>query len=504
MKYLVYSSTSSLSPHFGVLLDEAEKLFNEGHDVSFAYCDGIIDTCFVNMEANPAICKVCKFQYKHTLNSLARGINIIPMKNRVSEGEFDFEYFSIKDIKKLKYKDVYIGYAVLSSYITLTRNPTPKITDESRIYFDHLLQQTCVLINSIVELIDKVKPDVISIFNGRFFEVRPFYDIAKALNIKIICNEVVGGFGANDPYRKVKFYDSLPHNIKLYEKRINELWEESKLQLEEKKELGKSFYENRRGGISAGDKVYTMFQEAGKLPLNWDSNKKNIVIFNSSEDEFAAVGSDYDSYSLFESQLEGIRYILSSVKNEDYYFYLRVHPNLSSIQYSYHTDLYELENVYDNITVIKATDTISTYSLMDAAEKIIVFGSTTGIEAVYWGKPVILLAGAMYYYLDVCYVPESRENISELIVGELTAKDNFVAIKLGYYMMDREFLSEAPIYYDLNSISYSFFGRTFYLPKYLKLYGSNLLMQIIIIWYSIKSKFLFKNKIKRPDPVFVK
>lgn len=502
MKYLVYSSCSNAYPHFGVQMDEAEKLFREGHEVSFAYCEGVIDTCFKNMNANPALCELCQFGYRQTLNKLSKGIEIIPMKKRDLEKVPAFNYSTVEDIKKLMYKEVYIGYAILSTYISLTRNPSPEITVDSRVYFNHLLEEACKLTDSIYEIIADVKPDVICVYNGRFLESRPFYDIALSLNIRIICNEVIGGSGSKDPFRKVYFENCLPHNLEYLGNRVKNLWDNSELSLEVKTQIGNSFYQNRKGGVPSGDKVFTKHQEKGKLPLNWDNNKKNIVIFNSSEDEFAAVGREFENYSLFKSQLEGTKYILSSVENKDYYFYLRIHPNLSSVNYSYHTDLLELEQSFDNITVIKATDSISTYSLMDVADKVVVFGSTTGIEATYWGKPSILLAGAMYYYMDACYKPKTKEEVTELIISDLAVMDNFPAIQYGYYIMDREFLSTESIYFDLNTKDYSVLGYKCRQPKYMSLLGSNAFMKIVnLIGTKITTRF-FKNKIKTPDIIF--
>jgi hypothetical protein len=502
MKYLVYSSCSNAYPHFGVQIDEAEKLFREGHDVTFAYCEGVVDTCFKNMNANPALCQLCQFGYSQTLKKLSKGIEIIPMKNRDIEKGPAFNYSTVEDIKKLIYKEVYIGYAILSTYISLTRNPSPEITNESRVYFNHLLEQACKLTDSIYEIIAKNKPDVICVYNGRFLESRPFYDIALSLKIKIICNEVIGGSGGKDPFRIVFFENSMPHLPKTFSNRIIDLWNDSKFTDEEKIQIGESFYKNRKEGVPSGDKVFIKHQEKGKLPLNWDNNKKNIVIFNSSEDEFAAVGKDFEKYLLFDSQLEGIKYILSTVENNNYHFYLRIHPNLSSVNYSYHTDLLELEQSYDNITVIKATDSISTYSLMDAADKVVVFGSTTGIEATYWGKPSILLAGAMYYYINACYIPKTKEEVTELIISDLPVKDNFPAIQYGYYIMDREFLSTKSIYFDLDTKNYSVFGFKCRQPKYMTLFGSKAFMKIInLIGAKIIPRF-FKNKIKTPDMIF--
>ena len=75
---------------------------------------------------------------------------------------------------------------------------------------------------------------------------------------------------------------------------------------------------------------------------------------------------------------------------------------------------------------------------MDAADTVIVFGSTTGYEAVYWNKPVISLCLCEYSLLDICYCPTTVEELDDLIVKDLQPKEKLPAIQLAYYKMNRE------------------------------------------------------------------
>ena len=75
----------------------------------------------------------------------------------------------------------------------------------------------------------------------------------------------------------------------------------------------------------------------------------------------------------------------------------------------YHTDLLKLGEKYPNMTVIPGGSSLSTYALIDRADVVVVWGSTTGAEAVYHGKPVILLGGAVYRELGITYYPENED-----------------------------------------------------------------------------------------------
>ena len=386
----------------------------------------------------------------------------------------------------------------MSTFISFSRNPDLKLDDATILYIDHLLKQTCDLTDAVYNLIDKVNPDVICVFNGRFFETKPLFDIAKSKKIKVICNEVVPGFRPNEPFRITKFFNAMPHDIPNNKKRIINTWNVSTLSNKEKVKIGESFYKNKRKGSDTGLINFTNNQKTGKLPLNWNVKKKNIVIFNSSEDEFASIGKEFDNYALFNSQIEGIEFILSTNKSNDYHFFLRIHPNLSNITHSFHTDLLSLDKVYDNITIIRGNEDISTYSLIDASWKVIVFGSTVGIESTFWGKPTILLAGAMYHDLEALYKPKSKNDLINLIKDDLLALDVLPAIKYGYYVMDREFGNFAPKHFDLGLKQYSFLGFNFSQPNYMDFLGSKLLMKLIYLFYSKILKVFYKNKLKFP------
>ena len=298
------------------------------------------------------------------------------------------------------------------------------------------------------------------------------------------------------------FINSLPHDIVNFNQRILSLWNSDFHLQSEKIEIGNRFYYNRRHGLPSGDKVFIEYQKESLLPINWSDNKKNILIFVSSEDEFSAVGKEFDNYSLFNSQVEGIKYLVENCRNDDIQFYVRIHPNLSKVNYSYHHDLINLNNSYPNLSVILANSPVSTYALMDKAEKVIVFGSTTGIEAAFWGKPVILLSGALYYYLDVCYIPKTKEEALEFVLNNLVTKDKCPTIMYGYYVMQQEQLANPILNVDLDLKVIKILGQYIKIPKYLKFWNSIYLSKLIFVFYTkILSKF-YQSKISSPDKFY--
>lgn len=504
MRYLFYSSCVFHKSGIAVLSDEAERLYKEGNEVVLLYCGGVINVCSGNSCSNKGLCKTCKLWTKLDLSKLSKGIKVVSLTNydRTTHN-YEWKYDSVKELRKLQYRNTHIGLATLSSYIDFTRNLNPLIDSKSKVYFDNALSQGAKLVDCIDCAINEIKPDAFCLFNGRLIETRGILDYVIGHKIETRVMEVVPDVETNQPY-KVLYKNCMPHDTKYNQFLYEETWNKSTLSENKKIEIADSFYQNRRHHKAAGDKIYTASQEEGILPAGFDKNKRNIAIFNSSEDEMAAIGGEYDELPLFKSQLIGIKHILESNKNNrNIHFYLRIHPNLKTIKYKYHTELYKFSDEFSNVTVIGADEKVDTYCLMDNVEKVIVFGSTMGIESVYWKKPVILLAAAMYYYTDICYIPKTTEELQQLIEAKLEPKFNDFVYKYGFKIMAAKEASIEPKmfnYFDWTPFKINLFGREARGVNYQTLFGSK---KLALSFFSImrvlfekthRNKFLLPRK----------
>lgn len=503
MRHLVYSACSLIDPHFGILLEEAESLYRDGGEVTFAFCHGISRCCIFNFHGDPLVCRACRSCSRRLIRKyLSPGIRILPLYGVPADDSPLPEYHSVPELKQIVFRDVFIGYGVMSNYTSITRDPDPDFSvPEVKRYFDFSLHHAMALTGGFYRLMDEIKPDSVSLYTGRLIDNRPLFDIAQKRGIEVRINECIGGLRSRSKLERVVYLNHLPHSIPYNTELLEKVWAMDNEPTAEKERKGRDFFERRRRGVPAGDRVYTAGQRQGMLPDGWDDTKRNIVIFNSSEDEFSAVGKEFDQYALFPSQLEGIRHILRQFPSDEYRFYLRIHPNLSRVRFRYHTDLYALPEEFGNLTVIGADDPCSTYALMDAAEKVVVFGSTTGAEAAYWHKPVILLGGAFYYLLDICYTPRTLQEADELIAARLQPKDPRNAVKYGYYLLNRDLLAIPAHHVDYSAREVKIFGRKFATSAYMKLFGSNTLSKMFRLALLLWS--IWRRHIPVPAPFFV-
>lgn len=501
MKVLVYTASSLCNPQFGIQMERAMEYYHEGNEVLFCYCDGVMHACSANPLCNPALCKICRIGFKSGLKKLPQGISVVGLKTIKCIQEKKFINFkSIQDIKNYQYKEVEVGFSVMSVYITKTRNPNPNINEDFIECVNKSIKEAENFVDSIEDLILKERPDLIVFFNGRFYDTKPLLGMAKKYSINFLTTENVGGVRAGKDYRMVKYYNTIPHDAKVMYNCCLESWNKSARTEKEKIKIGESFYEKRRNGQKAGDYIYTGNQIKDLLPKSFDSTKKNVVIFCSSEDEYSSVTSDIDKMMLFKSQYEGIKYIIDNIGSDDYYFYVRIHPNMQGLDFDYHKNLYKLEE-YSNVTVIPPEDPISTYALMDAAYNIVVFGSTVGAESLFWGKPIVLLGFAEYYYWNCFMLPHDKDQVVEMVMNPvLYPYSKEIAIKYGYFFLENS-LAEKSQYVNITPKQISVGGKKVFVFDYLKILGSVRLYRYIHILFSRVLVKLYNNHICFPDKI---
>ena len=468
MKYLFYFYTSFNQKFLGSLLDEAITLAKDKtNDVYFAYCGGVNSMCVFNPKGSKLTCRVCGYCTKKIIEKYE--IKAISLSNYCTKSSINgIKYNNAEDLRKVNYRGVNIGLSIMSTFISSTRNMSPLMDNHGRSYFDAHLSQNVRFVDALYNVIKEIKPDYLYGYNGRYEDSRPIFDISRELNIDC---RLVEDVKVNGISYKLVYDNHLPHDIKYFVERRDFCWKHYSLDEESKIQLGKDFYYKRRHGEPSGDvKIYIKDQREGYIP-EFDKDKINIAIMNSSEDEYAAVGGDWDKLKFFKTQYEGIIFLLENAPS-NVHFYLRIHPNLSQIKYRYHTDLLKLSDKYSNITVIPGTSEMSTYTIMEQVDKVVGFGSTMGIESSFWGKPSILLGPATYYYDDLAYIPQTKEELLSLLTAELTPKVNDNLYKFGAYTLDKSPLYKSVDNIDITLEKKKFLGISFHTTPFMSIWGN--------------------------------
>ncbi|MCB0651972.1 MAG: hypothetical protein KDC85_11910 [Saprospiraceae bacterium] len=429
MRVLLFSNQGLSVPHLGIELEILEGLKQQGHEVDIVKCNSKVNACYFNPAYNLPGCAICEARSDVFYREIGLDQDrIFRMKWYEEARTFKAPFFEqLNDLFEYNYKGANLGLGVASSIISLQRN-----YDVNSHTFGELIEQ---LLRSAInvylnfeQFADQFKPDYIYLFNGRFAETHALIELAQQKGIPFRT------FEKGATYHTYEVYDNcLPHSIKTRQVNIDYYW--NKADEKEKVATAEAWFYDKIKGTHKNDKSYLDKMEKGKLPDDFDRSKTNIAIFNSSEDEFKAIREWQNA--LFYHQNDAIKQMVEHFQdNPDIHFYLRVHPNLGKVNNMQTRGIEEMD--YPNLTVIPAFDDVDTYALMRAADKTVGFGSSTVVEATFWGKPSILYGKAFYMGLDCVYVPQSFEALTKLILEkDLPPKERRNTYKYAYYVSSR-------------------------------------------------------------------
>jgi hypothetical protein len=172
-------------------------------------------------------------------------------------------------------------------------------------------------------------------------------------------------------------------------------------------------------------------QEPGELPASLDRKKHNIAVFTSSEDEFVAIGDQWQN-PVYRNQIEGIQRISGDLRKfAEIDCFIRLHPNLRGLA---NESVSAVLHVHaGNVHVISPDSPVSSYALLNAADKVVTFGSSMGIEATYWDKPSVLAGQSFYRNLGSTYNPNSHQDLMRMLMDDLKPADKLGAMMYGYF-----------------------------------------------------------------------
>lgn len=425
---ILFFNGYNVSPHLDTELEIAFEKLNNNHHVYFVFCNGNLETCYENPSHEKLKCELCASRKLNALRLIKHpNLHIVELPDNNYEGRSMPEFHSIDDLKAFQYDGVDIGMGVASSLISIYRDHRLNV-----INYKHEVKKslrTAMYVNDVSKkLLDQIKPDEVYLFNGRFLEIRPMMRQCEKRNIAFYTHERGGGVN-----RYLVRKNSTPHSLDLAHQEMNFKWETAS---DERETIGRRFFIDRRNRIQQSWYVFTDKQKKGHLPEGFDRSRKNIVIFNSSMDEYEGL-ADFKNL-IYKDDNQGIERILESFEyDSSVHFYLRVHPNLSGLDNSQMTEIKSISLRFSNLTLIEPDEIVDTYELMEASSVIMVFGSTMGAEACFWNKPVILLSRAFYEKLDGFYKPSNHDEVVQLLNSpNLSPLDNNDILKYGYWLLN--------------------------------------------------------------------
>lgn len=416
------------SPHFETEVEIIQNHIDNGGKSIVLSCNGDLKICEPNPTHKLAICAICKSRFRSGMRWLKSDmVSYRPFYMLTKEQKLTVDalasriWFDVNEVRSFKIDAADIGLSAMSSLITFLREPYPDIFVYHELVNKHIVNAATVYFSIKNQLISS-SANSLSIFNGRFSSLRPALRAAQALKIYCLVHERASNI---DKYSI--FENTYPHNLKAIKKQMDETYLNSTLQDDEKCELGLSWFEERRKGLDQAWPSLTKHQTPKLLPDGFTLDTINIVIFISSDDEYMACEEWDNPYYM--NQNKAIEELMKDIGCDGRIkIFLRVHPILKSINNSQTVGINELALKYKTLNIIPAESLVHSYSLIDAADVIITYGSTVGIEAAYAGKISILIGRALYEDLSVCIRPKSHQELISILREIAFKKNNFAPI----------------------------------------------------------------------------
>jgi hypothetical protein len=438
MNIAVFTTHPLFQRHFATELEILQDHLDVGDSAIVLRCAAELLACETNTNHELGICLLCQRSRSIGLSLIETGRGRFEERSFLHLTEADKQelkhlstsFVSAEELKAFTVENFDIGLAVLSSIVSLVRDLNINVAakphnDTIRRY----VLSSFAVFRSVQRFLDErmnagAPIDKFYVFNGRMSITRAIVRACQSRGVTFVVHEI-----GNDSQTYSLFENNLFHAIDYTTRLIGETWEAAPAL--ERERIAREWLENRASGAMVNGYTFVDKQQRGLLPANWDASKRNVVIFNSADFEYAMVGEEYINH-IYPNQVQGIKRLLADVlPYENIHVYLRVHPNLASLPHEL-APVMELSS--PNLTTIAPQDSVSSYALMAAADRIVVFTSTVGIEAPFWGKPVILAGRANYQNLGATYNPNTHEEVVELLVRDaLPPKDSTGSLMYAYF-----------------------------------------------------------------------
>ncbi len=331
----------------------------------------------------------------------------------------------IEDLKSITYENWDLGMAVASSLISSTKNSKPDMRKYSKLV-SKMAKSVVSIYHFVTDVLMTANASNVYIFNGRFCNQRAVLRACEFMNVPYLIQER----GANKNLYFLRRF--MPHDKNSIQAEMKTTWEN----LQDKKggeEIAVNWFRNRRSGMDTDWYSYSKMQQQNSLPAI-DKDKHLVTYFHSSDDEYAAIGDQF-LWIGWKDQYDAVTQLIHLVKDmQGVQLVIRLHPHLAKKSKEENIKWAALAELSDKITVIPPTSVVDSYALIDNSNLVISAGSKAGIEAVFYGKPSVLLGPSPYDGLDVTYEAYDIKTLSVLVLDPvLPLKNHENLLMYGYW-----------------------------------------------------------------------
>lgn len=296
-------------------------------------------------------------------------------------------------IRSMSYRGTAVGRAILQVH---PNSETP-VTDNfiwPRRWVAATANSYAYVYDQTLATIDARNVTCVIVYNGRFLHDRAVAAAAETRGIPVL-NYDMGGSQTD-----FDLTIDATHDWVALQKRMLSLYEQWPEW--ERNDIGGSWFLERVNHEDPQNALFVEAQRKGSR-VALPQAERTIVYFSSSGDEIAELELDWDAF--FAGQENALKVLSEECKKRPgYSLVVRSHP---------HKRMKPKQDVSDWLNAVEIANPdlhldpfadADSYELMRQADVVVTYGSTTGVEAAYAGKPVIVMGPCAYDHLG-CALP---------------------------------------------------------------------------------------------------
>ncbi len=500
MKVGIFNLGDVGSPHLETQLEFVEEHATRGDTVYLFGCRSELPTCARNLRHDLYICGCCIARRQAGESLVSKHVIKLPLvrlseHDRLTMARLKTDWEDAGSLEEYEFDGFEVGSAVLGLLVSDVRDPELNPHRHRQILRDMLLS-ACAIYLSALNWIEALGLQVVYVQCGRAGTHRAVLRACATAGVECRVHE-----RGHSPNTYGLWVNAMPHTIAYAVQRMRECWENSNPEL--KRARGAAYFENKVKGSGFGWYSYVKAQQSEALPAGWDTASRNVAVYTSSEDEFLGLGDEYRN-PIYSDCAEGVRAIARglAVRGAGIRLYVRMHPHQRLAPDRVTSELRQMQE--PNVTIIAPESNVSSYAMMQAAEKVLTFGSTVGIEAVYWGKPSILAGKAIYQDLGATYNAKTHDEVLDLVCSRLAPNPSEPALVYGNYYSS--FGLPFKYYQGEDYVSGTFKGVDLSIMptparKYLSMVSSIRGAHFVLRWLGTVHRWLVRRRLRNHRPL---
>ena len=245
----------------------------------------------------------------------------------------------------------------------------------------------------------------IVVYNGRFLHDRAAAAAGEAAGIKVLYFDT-GGIDTD-----FDLTDNITHDWSDLQRRMLKMYEAWPAELRD--QVGRSWFEDRINHSAPDNALFVEAQTSGK-GIDPPQSDVVVVYFSSSGDEIAELELDWSRF--IGDQPKALQALADEVrKRPGWSLIVRSHPHKRMKPKQDVVEWLEAVALAQPDLHIDHHAPIDSYTLMRQADIVVTYGSTTGVEAAYAGKPVIVMGPSAYDELGCAVFAGDRDELARAL-----------------------------------------------------------------------------------------